>query len=177
MNFLSREAKSLALLIVVEPLVALQVNLGEVLVRQIVLLDSPGCQLFVEVVESNGLGSVHFRPELFHVESLNQLAVHEKEQVESLNIWRDVLLTEVRIELLEREVLENLLTLSVEETANFLSLCELLEEVSVLKLSAMLRVVAHEILGEENARVETSTDAWINFVCAFFVGEAVALTR
>ena len=81
-----------------------------------------------------------------------------------MHVGRHITLPKVRIELLQREVLENLLPLGHEETSDFLDSCLLFEKFCVFKLGPMVRVVAHEVLRQENARVETSPDAWINFI-------------
>ena len=63
------------------------------------------------------------------------------------------------------EVLEDLLTLNVEEATNFLYSALLLEQFSILKLRTVLRVVAHEVLSQEDARVESGSDTGVDFIC------------
>ena len=101
---------------------------------------------------------------LLRVEGLDQLAIHEQEQVESLNVGSHVHLAEVGIELLQGEVLEDLLALGDKEASDLLDTSLLLEQLSVLKLGTVLWVVPHQVLGQEDARVETRTDAWVNLV-------------
>ena len=74
-------------------------------------------------------------------------------------------------------MLKDLLTLCGEEAANFFDLSELLKQFGILQLGTILRVVAHEVLGEENARVETCTNARVDLVRALLVRETVALAR
>ena len=72
-------------------------------------------------------------------------------------------------------MLENLLALSLEETANFLDSRELLEQVSILKLGSVFGVVSHEVLGKEDAGVKATTDARVDFVCTLLVRETINL--
>ena len=74
-------------------------------------------------------------------------------------------------------MLENLLTLGAKKAANFFDPSILLKKVGILQLGTSLWVVAHEVLGEENARVKACTDARVNFVRALLVRETVTLTR
>ena len=74
-------------------------------------------------------------------------------------------------------MLENLLTLGREESANFFDPCELLKQVGILQLGTILRVVAHEVLGEEDARVKACTDAWVNLFRTLLVRETITLAR
>ena len=69
---------------------------------------------------------------LFNSEILDQLPVHEKQVIKSRQVRLNVHLTEVSIVVLQREVLEDLLSLGLEEAADFLDSRELLKEVSVL---------------------------------------------
>lgn len=61
---------------------------------------------------------------------------------------------------------EDLLALCLEEAANLLDARELLEEVSVLELGPVLRVVPHQVLGQEDARVEPLANTYVNFLCS-----------
>ena len=78
---------------------------------------------------------------------------------------------------MQSEVLENFLTLANEEATNFFDSSELLKQFGILQLGTILWVVAHEVLGEEDARVEACTDARVNLVCALLAGQTVALAR
>ena len=83
---------------------------------------------------------------LLRVKRLNQLAIHQQEQVQALHVGRHVRLPEVRVEFLQCEVLEDLLALGDEETTNLLNSALLLEELGVLKFCSMGRVVSHQVL-------------------------------
>lgn len=69
---------------------------------------------------------------LLRVKRLNQLAIHHQEQVQALHIGGHVRLPEVRVEFLQCEVLEDLLTLSDEETTDLLNSTLLFKELGVL---------------------------------------------
>ena len=140
------------------------------------MLGGPLGQDVVESIESDCFVWASFGPELFHVKSFDQLAVHEQQQVQSFDISHDVALAEVRVEFLKREVLVDLLPLGLEETSDFLDSCELLKKVSVLELSVVLRVVAHEVLSKEDAGVEAGADARVDLGRAVFVRHAVDLS-
>ena len=62
-------------------------------------------------------------------------------------------------------MLENSLALRLEESSDFFSTSKLFKQISVLKSSSMLRVIAHQVLSQEDAWVESLSDAWINFIC------------
>ena len=148
----------------VKPLRAVEVDLREFLISQLGLLDGPLGQRLVEGIEADCFTRVHLGPVLLRIKRFDQFAVHEQEQIEALDVGRHVALPKVRIELLQREVLENLLPFGHEETSDFLDSCLLFEKFSVFELGTVVRVVAHEVLCQENAGVETSPDAWINFI-------------
>ena len=101
---------------------------------------------------------------LVDIERLNELAVHQEQEVERLDVGCHVLLAEVRVELLESEVLKDLLALGYEETPDLLDAGLLLEQLSVLELDAVLRVVSHQVLSKEDAWVESRSDTWVNFI-------------
>lgn len=61
-------------------------------------------------------------------------------------------------------MLEDLLTLSDKESSDFLDSCLLFKKFCVLELGTVVRVVAHEVFGQENAWIETTTDAWVDFI-------------
>ena len=154
------------LLEVLQALRSVKVDLREVFVREVVLLDGPLGESVIEGIEADSLIGVDLRPELLNIESFDQLAVHKQEQVQGRDVRGDVALAEVGVELLQGEVLEDLGALRLEEATDFLDSGELLEKVSVLKLGAVLRVVSHQVLSQEDARVESLADARVNFICA-----------
>ena len=127
----------------VEFLSSIEVDLGKVFVREVGLFDGPVGENVVEAVKAYGVSGCGLRPVLLWVESLNQLAIHEQKQVKSLHVGRNVHLSEVRVEFLQSEVLEDLLTLAHEKATDFLDACLLLEQLSILELGTVLGVVAH----------------------------------
>ena len=60
-------------------------------------------------------------------------------------------------------MLVKLLSAQMPEAAQFLDVRPLFEESLVFELGAVLRVVSHQELGEEDARVEALTDRLINY--------------
>ena len=143
----------------------IEIDLCEVLIGQISLIDSPLRQYVVELVETNSLIGIGFRPELFNIESFNQLTIHHQKHVESWDIRANVALTEVCIEFLKSEVLENLLAFCLEEAADFFNASVLLKKVCIFKLGTKMRVVSHQIFSEENAWVKPLADTRVDFVC------------
>ena len=61
-------------------------------------------------------------------------------------------------------MLKDLLALGNEETPDLLDAGLLLEQLSVLKFDAVLRVVSHQVLSKEDAWVESRSDTWVNFI-------------
>ena len=61
-------------------------------------------------------------------------------------------------------MLKDLLALGYEETPDLLDAGLLLEQLSVLELDAVLRVVSHQVLSKEDAWVEPRSDTWVNFI-------------
>lgn len=72
---------------------------------------------------------------------------------------------------------EDLLPLGLEEAPDLFDSRVLFEQLGVFELRAVLRVVPHQVLGEEDTRVEARPDAWVNLVRALFVRQSVDLTR
>ena len=68
------------------------------------------------------------------------------------------------MERLQGEVLEDLLPLSGEETADFLDASLLEEKRCVLKLTGMVGVVTHQEFSQVDAGVEAFSDAGVNSV-------------
>lgn len=157
----------------------IEIDLSKVFVCKLCLIDGPARQGVVEVVKTDGFASVHFGPVLLHVKGLNQFSVHQQKQVQSLHVCGHVAFAEVRIELLQCEMLENLLTLGLEETSNFFHSRVLLEKIGILKLAPVLGVVAHQVLSQEDAGVETSANLWVDLVLALsiLVCQSVDLAR
>ena len=149
----------------IESLSAVEVNLCKVFIGELRLLDGPTGQNVVEGVETDCFIWVNFGPVFLNIKGFDEFAVHEEQQVETLNIWCDVHLSEVRIEFLQSKVLEDFLTLGDEETTNFLDSALLLKQFSILQLDSMLRVVSHQVLCQEDAWIEPCANASIDFIC------------
>ena len=68
------------------------------------------------------------------------------------------LFCEVVVVSLEHEVFVDLWALGQEESADFLNLSVLGEELLIFCLCTVLRVVSHQELSQEDARIETLSD-------------------
>ena len=83
----------------------------------------------------------------------------------------DVLASEVCVVVHVREVLKDLLTFEREEAPHFLDFGKLNEQVCVLELLRLaiaiflVGVIAHQVLCEEDARVESLANRLINRGC------------
>lgn len=78
---------------------------------------------------------------------------------------------------LQCKVFEDLLSLLHKEAAYFFNFGELFEKFAIFEFGAMLGVVAHQVLGQENAWVEALPNRRVNSCLVRFVCEAVNLAR
>ena len=122
------------------------------------------------MVKADGVSRGSIWPQLLNIKSFNQFTVHKEKLIKLNNIGTNVHLAEVCVKLLVSPMLENLLSFVLEETSDFLNTRLLFKELGVLELRSVLWVVSHKVLSKENARVEPSADAWINFILAFLIG-------
>ena len=70
---------------------------------------------------------------------------------------------------LQGEMLEDFLSFQIEETSQLLLHRVSLKQLFEFQLSALVRVIAHQVLSQENAWVETSANARVNSVYNFKV--------
>lgn len=96
------------------------------------------------------------------VETRGKLAPALHETVQRLEVYLQLVLAEAALEVLEAEVLVDLRLAVLEETADFLNARLVDEGLAVLALDAGVRVVAHQILREEDGGVEALLDSRID---------------
>ena len=99
---------------------------------------------------------------LIDVEDLLELTLQAELSVKLSHVVVDVLSKEVVAVFEPREVLEDVPSALQEETSYLLDLDVLHEHVFVLELCAVLRVVAHQVLSQEVARIEPFKDLIID---------------
>lgn len=100
----------------------------------------------------------------FDFEVLAQFVVNFKEFVEGVNKLFNVAGNEVALVGLQHEVLVDALTLDVEEAPELLDASVLPENILILILRAVGRVVPHQVLGQVNAGIESLSNAFVNRV-------------
>ena len=91
---------------------------------------------------------------LLQLEITLEFAIKQQKLVEGANVRVRQLKRERLVVGLLREVLVEFLAAEVEEAAELFNVRPRLEELLVLELGAVLGVVAHQELAEEDARVE-----------------------
>ena len=74
---------------------------------------------------------------------------------------------------LQRKMFEDLLSLLHKEAAYFFNLGELLKKFAIFKFGTMLGIVAHKVLGQENAGVESLSNRRVNSCLVRFVCKTV----
>jgi len=130
------------------------------------LAEAPLLEGIVESVKADLLVSLLRLLNVFvYGEFSLQRALLQEEVVKFCYVLANVFHVEVGVVGLQGEVLENLLSFQVEETSDLLLDGVRLKQLLKLKLNALVRVIAHQVLAQENAWVETSANARINLIC------------